>query len=125
MLLVRHDKPGLLSMANSGPDSNGSQFFITVGRTEWLDGKHVVFGEVLQGVCVRRIGCKSAEPISCLKRLPICSLSSIYHTLHLSECPPRTSVIAGMDVVKAVEELGDTSGKPSKRVTISSCGVVT
>jgi len=73
---LRHTRPGILSMANAGKDTNGSQFFITTVVTSWLDGHHVVFGEVVEG----------------------------------------------MDVVKAIEALGSSSGKPSKKITIVDSG---
>merc|ERR1712134_10214 len=90
---LTHTGPGVLSMANSGPGTNGSQFFICTAKTDWLDRKHVVFGSVISGYSVvekvEKFGTKSGKPTEKIT-ITGCSELTESHTTNKKEVGEMT-----------------------------------
>jgi len=96
---LKHTKPGLLSMANAGPNTNGSQFFVTTVVTSWLDGKHVLYFIINYAFL-------------------FINFSLFFPKVVFGE------VVDGMDIVKKIEGLGTQSGTPKAKVVIAKSGIV-
>ncbi|KAL9644047.1 hypothetical protein ABK040_005515 [Willaertia magna] len=109
---AKHTKPGLLSCANSGPNTNGCQFFITTAKTEWLDGKHVVFGEVIEGMnvvrAIERQGTSKGKPKQMVK---------IVDCGELKEGQEQAKASSSTTTTKANETKKTTTTKEEKVVT--------
>ncbi|RUS70720.1 hypothetical protein EGW08_021520 [Elysia chlorotica] len=134
----KHIKPNMLSMANAGPNTNGSQFFITTAVTSWLDGKHVVFGEVTSGKSIYgnkfpdenfQIKHTKKGLLSMANAGPNTNGSQFFITTAVTNWLDNKHVVfgevtSGYDVVEKMESMGNSGGSVKKPVKITNCGVL-
>jgi len=107
-IAMKHGRAGLLSMANSGKNSNSSQFFFTLAPAPQCDGKHVVFGQVRRVLHVAGVQRRACD-----------SIAHCHAWRHQASLP---QVIEGYEVVKAIESVGSSSGATAFDVIVGSCG---
>ena len=108
---IKHTEPGYLSMANAGPNTQGSQFFITTVTTPWFDGKFIPHSAT-----------QTFPPVHDILCISNCDLYFVY--ISTGKHAVFGKVLEGMDVVKAIEKQGSRSGKPSKEIRIAASGEI-